>query len=501
MEIFTIGFPTAFSANNLLYCGGGVFLGTLVGVIPGIGALAAVSLLLPVSYYLDPTTAVIMLAGVYYGAEYGGSTASILLNLPGTPSNAITCLDGYPMAQNGRAGVALFMTTIASFVGGTLGIILLMVLTPTIISIAIAFGPGEYFAVVLLGLLASAGVTQGSMMKGVAMVLLGLLLASVGHELHSGMSRYDFGIIELFDGVSLITLAMGLFGVAEIISSVNTQGERRFHGKISLRSMIPTREDMRRSWKPMLRGTSLGSLFGPLPGTGPGIAAFLGYAWEKRLSRTPERFGKGAIEGIASPESANNAAVQTAFIPTLAMGIPGTATMAVMLGALMTHGVIPGPNLVNEHPELFWGLIASFWIGNALLLVLNIPMIGIWVRILQIPYRYLYPAVLALVCVGVYSINNAVFDIWMVLFFGAGGYGMWLLDFEPAPLLIGFFLGTLMEENFRRAMLLARGDFSQLLLSPVSGSLLALAAVIAVWAVYSALRSRRQETLNITESE
>jgi putative tricarboxylic transport membrane protein len=492
MDLFTIGFPTAFSFENLLYCFTGVFLGTFIGVLPGVGSLAAVALLLPVTFYLDPTTALVMLAGVYYGAEYGGSTASILLNLPGTPSSAVTCLDGYPMTRQGRAGVALFITTISSFIGGSFGILLLMFFAPAVVAFALSFGPAEYFAAMLFGLIGAATISQGSPLKGLAMVALGLLLGTVGTDVHTGVQRYTYGFPQLFEGFSLVVLAMGLFGVSEIIASIRGQRDTKFTQRITLRGMIPSREDMRRIVFPLSRGMSVGGIFGALPGAGPSIAAFLAYALEKRVSRDPARFGKGAVEGIAAPESANNAAVQTAFVPTMSLGIPGSATMAIMLGALMIHGITPGPQLMSEHPQLFWGLIASFWIGNLLLLVLNIPLIGIWVRLLTIPYRFLYPAIIILICVGVYSVRTNVFDIWLVLLFGLLGYGMRLLRFEPAPLLIGFILGPMVEDNFKRAMILARGDVLALFQRPIAGTLLVLAIIVLLLMIGSAIRRRHR---------
>jgi putative tricarboxylic transport membrane protein len=495
----TLGFETALSPTNLLYCFIGVFLGTFIGVLPGIGALAAVSMLLPVTFYLPATTALVMLAGVYYGAEYGGSIASILLNLPGTPSAAVTCLDGYPMAQQGRAGVALFMTTVASFVGASIGIVALTAFAPILVKVTLAFGPAEYFAVMLLGLLAASAVSQGSPVKGIAMVVLGLMLGCVGTDINSGEARFTMGYYPLLDGISLIALAMGLFGISEVIASINSTNTDVLKGKITFRSMLPSREDTRRSVMPMARGTTIGTIFGTLPGTGQTIASFIAYAIEKRVSRNPGRFGKGAIEGIMAPESANNAAAQTAFIPTLTMGIPGSATMALMLGALMIHGITPGPALMTDHPDIFWGLIASFWIGNVMLVLLNIPLIGMWVRLLKIPYHFLYPAIIVLICIGVYSINNNVFDVGLALFFGFVGYGMRLLGFEPAPLLIGFVLGPMMEENLRRAMLLARGDYFVLFQRPISATLLTLALILLAWAIWASLRQRSRNKASVVE--
>ncbi|GGE46182.1 hypothetical protein GCM10007276_24230 [Agaricicola taiwanensis] len=481
MDLFTVGFPTAFSLQNLAFCFAGVFLGTLAGALPGIGALTAVTLLLPITFHLDPTAAIIMLAGVYYGTEYGGSTASILLNLPGTAANAVTCLDGYPMSQQGRAGVALFVTTAGSFVGGSIGILVLLAMAPLLVSFSLAFGPAEYFAIMVFGLLASATIAQGSPLKGLGMVVMGLLLGTVGIDINSGTYRFTFGFFDLFDGISLIVLAMGLFGVTEVIAAISEKsGDRdRKLNKVSLRSMIPTREDVRRSILPVLRGSGIGSILGPLPGTGPTIASFISYSIEKRVAKDPSRFGKGAIEGIASPEASNNAAGQTAFVPTLLLGIPGSATMALMIGALMIHGISPGPRLMASHPEIFWGLIASFWIGNVLLVILNIPLIGIWVRLLSIPANMLYPVVVVLICLGTYTATNNLFDVWLLIFFGIAGYLMRILKFEPAPVLVGFILGPMVEENLRRAMLLADGNFLEIVSRPLAGSIIAVTVIMA----------------------
>jgi TctA family transporter len=486
-----LGFEHAFSPINLIYCFIGVFLGTFVGVLPGIGALATISMLLPLTFHVPPTTALVMLAGIYYGAAYGGSTASILLNLPGTPSAAVACLDGYPMSKQGRAGVALLMTTVASFFGATIGIIILTLFSPVLAEVGLAFGPADYFAMMVLGLVAAATLTQGSPIKGIAMVLVGLCIGMVGTDVQTGQQRFTFGIPELSDGFSLVAMAMGLFGVAEVIASVHRIRDQRAadRPKVTFLSMLPTRDDVRRSWFPMLRGSGIGSIFGTLPGTGPTIASFMSYAVEKRVSREPSRFGKGAIEGVMAPEAANNAAAQTGFIPTLTLGIPGDAVMALMLGAMIIAGVQPGPRLVVEHPEIFWGLVASFWIGNVLLVILNIPLVGIWVRMLQIPYRILYPAILLFICIGVFSVNNNTFDILMVMMFGIFGYVLMLLRFEPAPMVLGFILGPLMEEHLRRAMLLSRGDPAVFVQRPISATLLALTALLLVWAMISLLRS------------
>ncbi|MBX2886990.1 MAG: tripartite tricarboxylate transporter permease [Granulosicoccus sp.] len=498
LQNLTLGFSVALSSTNLLYCFLGVLLGTIVGVIPGIGVLAAISMLFPVTFGLEPTTALIMLAGIWYGTTYGGSTASILLNLPGTPANAITCLDGFPMARQGRGAVALFLTTIASFFGASVGIVLLTLFTPVIADYAIRFGSAEYFSLMFMGLIAASTITSGSALKGLAMVVLGIAIGLVGMDTQTSTQRYTFGVLGLLEGVSLIALAMGVFGVAEIIMSVRRVKTSDLDPEtLKLSAIKPTRDDIRRAWFPMIRGSSMGSFFGTLPGTGPSIAAFLSYAIEKRVSKTPERFGKGAVEGIMAPEAANNAADQTAFIPTLSLGVPGSATMALMLGVLMIHGVAPGPNLINEQPELFWGLIMSFWIGNLLLLVLNIPLIGIWVRLLTIPYQLLYPAVLIFICIGAYTSGFSTLNVWMVALFGSLGYLMRVLGFPGAPLLLGFVLGPLMEEHFRRAMLLSRGDFLTFFDRPISASIMALTGLIIVWSVWS---NRKQRAYDNSQS-
>jgi putative tricarboxylic transport membrane protein len=486
-----LGLDVVLNPGTLLYCFAGVFLGTLVGVLPGIGAMATISLLLPVTYHVPATTAIVMLAGVYYGAQYGGSTASILLNLPGTPSSAVTCLDGYPMAKQGRAGVALFITTIGSFVGSMLGILVLVLFTPAIAELGLRFGSAEYFAMMLLGLVAASALTAGSAAKGLGMVALGLLLGTVGTDINSGQPRFDFGVAELSDGLNLVALAMGVFGIAEVISSINRVHPSDVKEPINLRTLTPTRQDLKDSAWPILRGTGVGSFFGALPGTGAAIASFMAYAVEKRIAKDPSRFGNGAIEGIASPEAANNAAAQTAFVPTLSLGIPGDAMMALMLGALIIHGVQPGPQLMSEQPALFWGLVVSFGIGNIMLVILNLPLIGIWVAILRIPYRMLYPPILVFICLGVYSVHNNSFDILLVAGLGVFGYLLSVFRFSPAPLLLGFVLGPLMEEHLRRALLLSRGDLMTFVDRPVSAGFLVLSAAVLLWGVFASLRSTK----------
>jgi TctA family transporter len=491
MELFNnllMGLQVASDPTILWYCFLGVFLGTAVGVLPGIGALAAISLLLPMTYHMSPTAAIVMLAGVYYGAQYGGSTASILMNLPGGPASAVTCLDGYPMAKNGKAGIALFITTIASLVGAMIGLVLLVLFSPAIAEVGLKFGPAELFAMMVLGLVAASSMGTGSPVKGLAMVVMGVLLGMVGTDVNSGAARFTFDIPELMDGINLVALAMGLFGVAEVVRNIHGQDDSQKVEKVTLRSMIPAREEMKRSYPAMLRGSALGSALGALPGVGPSIAAFMSYAIEKRVAKDPSQFGQGAVQGISAPESANNAAAQTAFVPSLSLGIPGDAVMAIMLGALIIHGITPGPMLINEQPEMFWGLVVSFAIGNLMLVLLNIPTISIWVSLLRIPFTWLYPAILVFVALGVYSVNNNHFDIYMVAGLGVLGYLFMLLRFEAAPLLLGYILGPMVEENLRRALLLSRGDPAIFFDRPISATLLYVTLAMLGWTLFKFLR-------------
>ncbi len=495
MDLFhgvAIGLQTALSPMALLFCFIGVTVGTMVGVLPGIGALAAISLALPMTYYIDPTHALIMLAGIFYGAQYGGSTASILLNLPGTATAAITCLDGHPLARQGKAPLALFVTAINSFIGSSLAILLVMCFAPLIARFALNFGSAEYFSVILLGLIAASTLTLGSPFKALSMTVFGLALGIVGTDVNTGQFRFTFGLLPLSDGFSLVAVAMGLFGVSEIIANIGRpSGTLHRLGRIRFGDMLPTRRQWREIWPPTLRGSTIGAFIGALPGTGPGIASLMAYATEKRVSKTPERFGRGALAGLSAPEAANNASVQAAFIPTLSLGIPGDAVVAVLLGAMMLHGITPGPNLINAQPTMFWGLIMSFWIGNLMLLVLNIPLIGLWVRLLTIPYHVLYPCILVLICLGVFSADNNVFDIFVVLGFGIVGYAMRLGGFPATPVLLGFILGPLLEEHFRRAMLLARGDMMVFLERPISAVFLLISAAFLA----SILLPRRRPSL------
>ena len=486
-----IGLEAAFTVNNLLYCLLGVTLGTLVGVLPGLGPVATIAMLLPITYGLTPAAALIMLSGIYYGAQYGGSTTAILVNLPGESSSVVTCLDGHAMARKGRAGAALAIAAIGSFIAGSLAILLLAAAATPLAEVALKFGPAEYFSLMLLGLVAAIVLAQGDVLKAVAMTLLGLLLGLVGTDVNSGVERFTFGIPALSDGISFVVISMGIFGIAEIIANLE-----RDHGGVPkvarVGSLLPSKEDYRRSWKPILRGTGLGALLGVLPGGGAMLGSFASYMVEKRLAKQPERFGQGAIEGVAGPESANNAGAQTSFIPMLVLGLPSNAVMALMAGAMMIHGIVPGPQVIDDRPELFWGLIVSMWIGNLLLLVLNLPLVGIWVRLLAVPYRLLYPSILLFCCIGVYSVNNSLFDVLLTVAFGLLGYLFIKLRCEPAPLLLGYLLGPLMEENLRRAMLLSRGDPTVFVTRPLSLTLLIICVLVVVLMLSPRVRATRQ---------
>lgn len=490
-----LGFERATSLDALIFCFIGVTIGTFVGVLPGVGAMAAVALCLPFTFYLDPTVALIMLAGIFYGAQYGSSTASILLNVPGSVTAAVTALDGYPMTRNGQAGLALFVTTITSFVGGSIAIVMMMAFTPLLAQLALRFSSAEYFMIMALGLIVASTIAPGSHLKALAMVSVGVGLGLIGTDINSGVMRYTFGRIELADGVSLVAVAMGLFGVSEILFSIGKDKPEPLDPKsITFRSMLPTRAQWKAIVMPTLRGTGIGAAIGALPGSGAVVATFMAYATEKRVSRDPSKFGKGAIEGIAAPEAANNAAVQAAFVPTLSLGIPGDALMAFLLGAMMIHGIVPGPRFIIEQPEMFWGLIASFWIGNILLLVLNIPLIGIWVRMLSIPYSILYPAMLFFIAIGVYSVNYQVFDIYWVIVFGVIGYLMKRFGYPAAPLLLGFILGPMMEEHFKRSLLMSRGHFSIFWERPISAAMLAVIVLVLLLSLRAAFRRSHKQS-------
>ncbi len=452
------GFSVAFSLENLFFCFAGAFLGTLVGALPGVGPIATIAILLPITFQLDPTGALIMLAGIYYGAQYGGSLTAILLNLPGEISSVVTTIDGHAMARQGRAGEALAVAAIGSFIAGTIATLLIAVAAPPLSLFAQSFHPTDYFALMLLGLILATALTQGAMLKGIAMVLLGVFLSLVGTDVTSGSLRYTMGFPMLADGIGVVPLAMGLFGIAEIATNLEKHSDMRagLAGKVS--HLRVTRESWRRAIPAILRGTGIGSVLGLLPGSGNILGAFASYLAEKKISKHPEEFGHGAIAGVAGPESANNAGAQTAFIPMLTLGIPSNAVTAMMVGALVIHGITPGPQVITANADLFWGLVVSMWIGNVMLLIINLPLIGLWVRILDIPYRFLFPAIVLFCCIGAYAVSYSAFDVMLTAFFGLLGYLLKKLGFEPMPLVLAFVLGAPMEENLRRAMLLSRGD-------------------------------------------
>ncbi|MCW2481133.1 tripartite tricarboxylate transporter permease [Candidatus Symbiopectobacterium sp. NZEC135] len=465
------GLSIALLPNNLFYCFCGALFGTLVGVLPGVGPLVTIALLLPFTFTLEPTSALIMLAGIYYGAQYGGSTTSILLNMPGETSSVITCLDGHAMAKQGRAGPALAIAALGSFFAGTLATFVIGFFSPSLASMAIRFGPADYFSLLVLGLIGAVVLAQGSLLKAITMVVVGLLLGLVGTDINSGELRFTFGIPELADGIDFVPLAMGVFGIGEIIR-VLVQQEKSGGTVIEHGKLMPSAQDIRQASPAVLRGSLLGSVLGLLPGGGAALASFAAYTVEKKLAKDPSRFGKGAIEGVAAPESANNAAAQTSFIPLLTLGLPSNAIMALMVGAMMIHGINPGPRIMQSEPDLFWGMVASMWVGNAMLLVLNLPMVGVWVRLLKIPYRLFYPAIVLFSCVGIYSVSNNPFDLFLAALFALLGYTLAMLRFELAPLLLGFILGPMMEENLRRALIISRGDFGIFVHEPISLGLL-----------------------------
>ena len=471
-----LGFGVAFSPVNLLFCFVGALLGTLIGVLPGIGPLGAIAMLLPVTFQFEPVTALIMLAGIYYGAQYGGSTTSILVNLPGETSSVVTCLDGHQMARNGRGGAALAIAALGSFFAGSVATLLVAVASPPLARLGTLFQAPDYFSLMVLGLVGAVVLAHGSIAKAIGMILLGLLLGLVGTDLNTGRQRYTFGIPELSDGIGFVTLAMGLFGVAQVL--VNLEQHAMPRATAIVGSLWPSRDELRRSVPATMRGTTIGSLLGVLPGGGAILASFAAYALEKKVSRDPARFGRGAVEGVAAPESANNAGAQTSFIPMLTLGIPSNALMALLVGAMSIFGVVPGPRIVEEQPQLFWGLVASMWIGNAMLLVINLPLIGLWVQLLRIPYRLLYPLILLLCCIGVYALNGSALEVGLMIGFGLLGYALLKLGFEPAPMLLGFVLGPLMEENLRRALAVSRGDASVFFTRPISATLLAVSLLL-----------------------
>src|SRR5438876_8756123 len=495
MDIFAnlwFGFGVAVTPTNLGLCLIGALVGTLIGVLPGIGPLATIAMLLPITFGLPPVGALIMLAGIYYGAQYGGSTTSILVNIPGEASSVVTTLDGHQMARQGRAGPALAIAAIGSFIAGCFSTVLVAALGAPLTSLALLFGPAEYFSLMVLGLIFAVVLAKGSILKAIAMVLMGLLLSTVGSDIETGQSRMAFDIPELADGIGFVTVAMGVFGYAEIMRNLE-QTESRDLVQAKITGLWPTWKDFKDSAGAIGRGTILGSILGILPGGGAVIAAFAAYTFEKKIAKDPSRFGRGAIEGVASPESANNAAAQTSFIPLLTLGIPPNAVMALMVGAMTIHGIVPGPQVMTKQPELFWGMIASMWIGNLMLVVINLPLVGLWVSLLRVPYRLLYPSIIVFCCIGIYSINNSPTDVVIAAIFGVVGYWFVKHDFEPAPMLLGFVLGPLMEENLRRAMLIARGDATVFFTRPISGVLLSTAIILLIIAGLPKIRRRRDE--------
>ena len=488
-----LGFGTAFTLQNLLYAFGGAVLGTLIGVLPGLGPVATIAMLLPSIYSLDATPALIMLAGIYYGAQYGGSTTAILINVPGESSSVVTAIDGYQMARQGRAGAALAAAGLGSFFAGCVGTVVIAAFAPPLTELAFKFGPAEYFSLMVLGLIGAVVLASGSLVKAIAMILLGLLLGQINTDVISGTPRFSFDIPELTDGINFVVIAMGIFGFGEIIANLGQPAEHREVFTKSVKGLWPTKQDFHDAWPAVLRGTTLGSVLGVLPGGGALLSSFAAYTLEKKLSKHPEKFGKGAIQGVAGPESANNAGAQTSFIPMLTLGIPPNAVMALMVGAMTIHNIQPGPQVMTSNPQLFWGLIASMWIGNLMLVILNLPLIGIWIKLLTVPYRFLFPAIVVFCCIGTYTLNNNNFDVFMTAAFAVVGYIFYKLSCEPAPLLLGFILGPMMEENLRRALLLSRGDWSTFLSRPLSAGLLIAAALMVVVVMLPSIKNKREE--------
>ena len=493
MEVFenlSAGFAVALTLENLFFCLAGATIGTLVGVLPGIGPIATVAMLLPITFTLPPVGALIMLAGIYYGAQYGGSTTAILVALPGESSSVVTILDGHQMARQGRAGAALTVAALGSFFAGCVATLLIALFSPSLTAFAQQFGPADYFSLMVLGVASAIVLAHGSPAKAVAMALLGLLLGLVGTDVNSGRARYTFGIPELVDGIGFVPLAMGVFGIAEIILNVERGDRRPVAAPID--RLWPTRAELKEAWPAVVRGTGVGSLLGMLPGGGAILSAFAAYTIEKKISRTPERFGQGAIQGVAAPESANNAGAQTSFIPLLALGIPPNAVMALMVGAMTVHGIVPGPQVMTDQPDLFWGMVASMWLGNLMLVVINLPLVGLWVRLLTVPYRLLFPAILLFCCIGVYAVNTSWFDVALAAGFGFAGYVFARLQCEAAPLLLCFVLAPLLEENLGRALLLSQGDMMVFLSRPISATMLAATAILLGATILPAVRRGRE---------
>ena len=488
-----MGFATAMTLQNLGYALLGCFLGTLIGVLPGLGPVATIAMLLPSIYSLDATPALIMLAGIYYGAQYGGSTTAILINVPGESSSVVTAIDGYQMARKGRAGPALAAAGLGSFFAGCVGTVIIAAFAPPLTELAFQFGPAEYFSLMVLGLIGAVVLASGSLLKAIAMIVLGLLLGQINTDVISGTPRFSFDIPELTDGINFVVIAMGIFGFGEIIANLGQPAEHREVFTKDVKGLWPTKQDFHDAWPAVIRGTALGSVLGVLPGGGALLASFAAYTLEKKVSKTPERFGKGAIQGVAGPESANNAGAQTSFIPMLTLGIPPNAVMALMVGAMTIKGIQPGPQVMTSNPQLFWGLIASMWIGNLMLVILNLPLIGMWIKLLTVPYRFLFPAIAVFCCIGTYTLNNNNFDVFMTAAFAVVGYVFYKLSCEPAPLLLGFILGPMMEEYLRRALLLSRGDWGTFLTRPLSAGLLVAAALLVVIVTLPSIKNKREE--------
>jgi len=499
MEIFSgllSGFQVISQPLNFLYCFLGVFVGTLIGVLPGIGPVGAMSILLPTTFGVSPVAGVVMLAGIYYGAMYGGSTTSILVNIPGEAASVVTCLDGYQMARNGRAGPALGMSALGSFIGGTFSIIALTFLAYPLSEAAVQFGPPEYFSLMCMGLVVVTYLAKGSLGKALVMAILGLILGVVGTDPISGKLRFTLGLADLADGIDLVPMAMGLFGISEVLTNVE-KPIRRVIFKSKIEHLLPTREDWRRSTGPIIRGSLIGFFLGILPGGGSILSSFVAYSTEKKISKYPEKFGTGVIEGVAAPETANNAATGGAFVPLLAIGIPPNIVMALLFGALLVHGVYPGPMLMKQHPEIFWGTIASMYVGNILLLILNLPLIGLWVKLLRVPYRILFPLVLLFTLIGSYTINNKTFDILVMIFFGLVGYILRKFDYEEAPLILAFILGPILEQAFRQSLIMSNGSLTIFLTRPIALVALALSVALLISTVVGSLRRARQKVAGV----
>jgi putative tricarboxylic transport membrane protein len=496
MDLFhnlAIGFGVALTPANLGFAFIGALIGTLIGVLPGIGPIATIAMLLPLTFHLEPTSGLIMLAGIFYGAQYGGSTTAILVNLPGETSSVMTTIDGYQMALQGRAGSALAIAALGSFFAGCFTTAVIAMFAPPLALVGQSFGAPEYFSLMTLGLIAAVVLARGSLVKAIAMIVLGLLLGLIGTDGNTGGQRFTFGITELFDGIDVATLAIGVFGVGEIIANLAQPTETRSLVQQKISRLWPTRDDFRLAWPAVLRGTGLGTILGVLPGGGAALSSFAAYALEKKISRDPSRFGRGAVEGVAGPESANNAGAQSSFIPMLTLGIPGNAVMALMIGALMIHGIEPGPQVITQRPALFWGMIASMWVGNLMLVIINLPLIGFWVQLLKVPYRFLYLAILLFCAIGVYTVNNSASAVLIAAVFGVVGFIFMKLECEPAPMVLGFVLGPLMEDNLRRAMTISGGDPMIFLNRPISLGLLVAAAALLVMVALPNIRSKREK--------